>query len=43
MGEVNNTRKAQMLIIAATTVEPQSTMLPTFEKDSGSYKASRIA
>lgn len=30
MGEVNNTRKAQMLIIAATTVEPQSTMLPTF-------------
>lgn len=30
MGEVNNTRKAKVLIIAATTVEPQSAMLHTF-------------
>ncbi len=30
MGETNNTRKARILIIAATTEEPQSTMLHTF-------------
>jgi len=30
MGETNNTRKARVLIIAATTKEPQLTMLHTF-------------
>ena len=30
LGEVNNTRKARVLIIAATTEEPQSVMLHTF-------------